>query len=210
VQPLRFFSFSFRYLARIQPGREIERIPRLILLTADERPQHPFAAATVTIVKRVSAAGGTIAIPTGGFVRILIVLLLGLVLAAYSPESVNRVHTLQAADSGCGPAGRAYVRTSLYFGLSRPAGTVDDTEWQAFLREEVTPRFPDGLTVWEADGQWRRADASIARERAKVLLLVHDGQAKAHRALTEVVMRYKQHFQQESVLWESARVCATF
>ena len=142
--------------------------------------------------------------------RIFIVLLFGIVLANFGPPPGDRAGLLHTADSGCGPAGRAYVRTSLYFGLARPAGTVDDAEWQEFLREEVTTRFPDGLTVWEADGQWRRADASIARERAKVLLLVHDGQAKASRALTEVVTRYKQRFQQESVLWESARVCAAF
>lgn len=110
----------------------------------------------------------------------------------------------------CGPEGKSYVRTTLYFGLSRPAGSISDAEWQEFLTNEVTPRFPDGLTVWEADGQWRRADATIGRERAKVLLVVHDGKTAALKALQELVARYKQKFQQESVLWESANVCAAF
>ena len=114
------------------------------------------------------------------------------------------------ATRDCAPSGTAYVRTTLYFGLSRPAGTIGETEWRAFLREQVTPRFPEGLTVWDAHGQWRRPNGSIGRERAKVLLVVHDGRPAARAALTELVARYKQTFQQESVLWESASVCAAF
>jgi len=110
----------------------------------------------------------------------------------------------------CAPSGTPYLRTTLYFGLSRPAGTIGETEWQAFLREQVTPRFPEGLTVWDADGQWRRPNGRIGRERAKVLLVVHDGRPAARAALSELVARYKQTFQQESVLWESASVCAAF
>lgn len=45
------------------------------------------------------------------------------------------------------------LRTILYFGLARPAGTITEREWQEFVRDEVTPRFPDRLTVWEVDGQ---------------------------------------------------------
>ena len=110
----------------------------------------------------------------------------------------------------CGGSGKAHVRTTLYFGLKRPAGTVSEGEWQTFLREQVTPRFPDGLTVWEADGQWRRPNGSIGKERAKVLLLVHDETPLARAALAALVETYKRKFEQESVLWESAVVCATF
>jgi len=109
----------------------------------------------------------------------------------------------------CAP-GSSYVRTTLYFGLSRPAGTIGEAEWRTFLRDQVTTRFPQGLTVWEAHGQWRRSDGSIGRERAKVLLLVHDGGPQARASLVELVGRYKQKFEQESVLWESAAVCAAF
>jgi hypothetical protein len=43
-----------------------------------------------------------------------------------------------------------------------------------------------------------------------VLLLVHDGSTRATQALGELVNRYKSRFQQESVLWESASICAAF
>ena len=143
--------------------------------------------------------------------RIGMALLVGFVLAHLGPApNGTALPQAGAAERECGGAGRAYVRTTLYLGLSRGAGTISDAEWQAFLADEVTSRFPGGLTVWEADGQWRRPDATIGRERAKVLLLVHDGKAKAHRSITELVNRYKQKFEQESVLWESAAVCAAF
>jgi hypothetical protein len=100
------------------------------------------------------------------------------------------------------------MRTTLYFGLTHRAGTVSEKQWQAFVRKQVTPRFPEGLTVWEADGQWHRSDGRIARERAKVLLLVHDDTAAVRGALTALVTDYKREFQQESVLWETVPVCA--
>lgn len=145
--------------------------------------------------------------------RSLAPVVLCLALAQFSPTEMSpaeRVAPPSRAERDCGSSGMAFVRTTLYFGLSRPAGPIRKKEWAAFLREHVTPRFPSGLTVWEADGQWRRADGSIGRERAKLLLVVHDGKAAARAALSEVVSRYKQMFNQESVLWESASVCAAF
>jgi len=114
------------------------------------------------------------------------------------------------APDSCGASGTAHVRTTLYFGLTRPSGIVSEREWREFVRAYVTPRFPDGLTVWTAEGQWRRPDGRIARERSKVLLLVHDDTAAARATLGAVVTAYKQRFEQESVLWESTSVCAMF
>ena len=61
----------------------------------------------------------------------------------------------------CGASSAPQVRTTLYFGLARPKGAVTELEWQIFLRDEVTRRFPDGLTVWEAEGQWRTPAGTI-------------------------------------------------
>jgi hypothetical protein len=46
----------------------------------------------------------------------------------------------------CGASSAPQIRTTLYFGLSRPKGSVSELEWQIFMRDEVTRRFPDGLT----------------------------------------------------------------
>jgi hypothetical protein len=111
-------------------------------------------------------------------------------------------------DATCGAASAPQVRTTLYFGTSRPKGSVSELEWQLFLRDEVTSRFPDGLTVWDAEGQWRTNGGSIDHERSKVLLLVHADTPAARESVQLLIARYRTMFDQQSVLWETARVCA--
>jgi Protein of unknown function (DUF3574) len=107
----------------------------------------------------------------------------------------------------CGASSVPQIRTTLYFGLSRPKGSVSELEWQIFLRDEVTKRFPDGFTVWQAEGQWLTPVGSIDREQSKVLLLVHADTAAARQSVQAVIQSYRKAFDQQSVLWESARVC---
>ena len=115
--------------------------------------------------------------------------------------------TTQPDVAVCGAAAAAQLRTTLYFGMTRPTGAVSELEWQMFLRDEVTRRFPAGLTVWEAQGQWQSSKGSIDQERSKVLLLVHADSGAARAAVQEVIEKYRKQFDQESVLWETARVC---
>jgi len=107
----------------------------------------------------------------------------------------------------CGAASASQLRTTLYFGLARPQGSVSELEWQLFLRDEVTQRFPEGLTVWEAEGQWKSAAGSIDHEQSKVLLLVHADTTAARQSVQAVIEAYRKKFEQQSVLWESSRVC---
>jgi hypothetical protein len=107
----------------------------------------------------------------------------------------------------CGGSSAPQIRTTLYFGLSRPKGSVSELDWQIFLRDQVTKRFPDRLTVWQAEGQWLNPVGSIDREQSKVLLLVHADTAEARQAVQAVIQAYREAFDQQSVLWESARVC---
>lgn len=105
----------------------------------------------------------------------------------------------------------ALVRDVLYFGRNRPdGGTVSDTEWQTFLNDVVTPRFPAGLTVMEAAGQWRGANGAVERERSAVLTVMHGGDDTARRLVGEVAGEYKQRFRQEAVLRERGTVCVRF
>jgi len=144
--------------------------------------------------------------------RVLAPVLLLFLDAALTPQVPSRASQSASTPAAvvCGPLGTAYMRTTLYFGLNRKFGNVSEAQWKSFLRDEVTPRFPQGLTVWQANGQWRRNDGVIAHERAKVLLLVHDDTAEIHNAINAIIERYKHRYDQESVLWETARVCAAF
>ena len=120
------------------------------------------------------------------------------------------VATAQAAAvQSCGSA-TPQLKTTLYFGGARPKGSVSELEWQLFLRDEVTSRFPNGMTVWDAEGQWRGSRGELGHERTKVLLLVHPDTEAARRGIRAVIDRYRKVFDQESVLWETSQVCAAF
>lgn len=115
--------------------------------------------------------------------------------------------SLIALLAACAPAlqsgGREAVLVErLYFG--RHVGdtlVVTDSAWTAFVAEVVTPRFPAGLTVWSAQGQWRGADGRIQREPSFVLELVHPAQAASpDSAIATIVAEYKRRFRQEAVL----------
>ncbi len=51
--------------------------------------------------------------------------------------------------------GDVMIQTTLWFGLSKPqGGTVSSLDWMNFIDTEVTPRFKQGLSVYDAKGQW--------------------------------------------------------
>ena len=64
--------------------------------------------------------------------------------------------------------------------------------------------------MWDAEGRWRGPDGKLGHERTKVLLLEHSDTDVARKAVREVIGGYRKSFEQESVLWETARVCAAF
>ena len=103
------------------------------------------------------------------------------------------------------------VRDVLYFGRNRSAGgVVSDGEWQSFLDQVVTPRFPAGFSVVEANGQWQGQNGALEREQSEILTLFHPGDDSARRAVAEVITEYKRRFQQEAVLRERTPTCARF
>ena len=95
----------------------------------------------------------------------------------------------------CKPGEQQAVHDTLYFGTAKPNGTVTADEWTSFLATIVTPRFPQGLTVSQASGQWRGADGSIVQEASRVLKLVHPGDAASEKSVAEVAASYKSRFQ---------------
>lgn len=114
------------------------------------------------------------------------------------------------AGPDCGPGEERAVNELLYFGTARPGGVVTPPEWTQFLAEAVTPRFPQGLTAWDAAGQWRGADGAITREATHVLSVVHPDDAAAGTAIAAIVADYKRRFRQESVLRVRTPACASF
>lgn len=110
----------------------------------------------------------------------------------------------------CGAGETPTIVESLYFGTHKPGGEVSPTEWQAFLSEVVTPRFPDGLTVWSAAGQWRGKSEAIEREPSYVVQIAHPGSADAESKVRGIVSEYERRFQQEAVMRVRGRMCVSF
>src|SRR5437660_10849574 len=88
-------------------------------------------------------------------------------------------------------------------------GKASDARWAQFLAREVTPRFPDGLTVYETTGQWRDpATKIIAPEKSRVLRIIAPADAAADK-IAAVAQAYKKQFRQKSVGIVTRQVCAS-
>ena len=71
---------------------------------------------------------------------------------------------------------------------------VPEDGWQAFLSDVVTARFPTGVTVLEANGQWRGQDGKVYGEPSRIVLVVHPSTREANRALEEIRREFKARF----------------
>lgn len=92
------------------------------------------------------------------------------------------------------------MRTELYFGWRIPAGgMVSEEDWNKFVKEEITPRF-SGLTVIEAQGQWKGASGNVESEPSRLVILFHPADSMSNSRLEEIRSRYCSKFNQESVL----------
>src|ERR1700676_3204801 len=95
-------------------------------------------------------------------------LLIALMLAA-APALVS------AAPRDCPPGLHPATTAEMFFGRNEGQGlAVTDDDWRAFVDEEVSPRFPAGLTVSDVYGHWRDADGFV-REPSKALFIVLAG-----------------------------------
>lgn len=135
---------------------------------------------------------------------------MALVLAGLLGGCVAPAKTTVSAPAAC-PADNSMEQTTLYFGLSRPAGKdITPAEWQQFVDRDVTPRFRDGLTVFDARGQWLGNDGAVAREQSKALMLIHGKDAKSEEGIEALRTIYKSRFAQESVMRVDRQVCVHF
>lgn len=96
----------------------------------------------------------------------------------------------------------------MIFGMNSPAGPVSDAQWQDFLADTVTPRFPDGLTIYRTQGQWRGASGQVEREDSRVVEIMHGDDAEGRKRIAEISAEYKGRFKQEAVLVISTRAQA--
>jgi hypothetical protein len=116
-----------------------------------------------------------------------------------------------AGELACRPGASQFARLELLFGMGRSnAIAVSDLEWRAFLDAEVTPRFPDGLTVLTGYGQWRTGAGALAQETSRMLLIWYQPAADSNPKIEAIRSAYKARFGQESVLRVDGAACVSF
>jgi hypothetical protein len=114
-----------------------------------------------------------------------------------------------------GPDSEPWVRAELFFGTTKDDGTAySPEEFDAFLDTEITPRFPDGLTLLTGLGQWQgEDDEEVLQERSQVLIILYPlaTAAESSVGLEEIRDLYEAQFNQFSVLRADASpVCTSF
>jgi len=110
------------------------------------------------------------------------------------------------------PAGAdAREIAQVYFGRNIGGALgVSDADWTAFVDREITPRFPEGLTVSDALGQWRDTETgAVVREPSKVLTLFLD-EASDRARIDDIAAAYKSQFQQQAVAVITSSACVAF
>jgi hypothetical protein len=110
------------------------------------------------------------------------------------------------------PGQKAMQVVRLYFGMNIPdGGRISEGEWQDFLAGTVTPRFPAGLTVYEAKGQWRDTRThEIDREDSRILELWTRDTPSSRRAIAEIARNYRTRFRQQAVGIVSIPACVGY
>jgi hypothetical protein len=138
--------------------------------------------------------------------------LTALPIAQVAAATLLTVHAGAAAAQGsaCRAAQKQMVVADLLFGRNIGGRLgVTESRWSRFLTREITPRFPDGLTVVDASGQWRDPDRNrIVRERSKLVTIVME--AAAQDKIDAIVEAYKRQFRQQSVGVVVRPACVSF
>ena len=130
-------------------------------------------------------------------------LVLGLGLSRNVLSSQEPTATLHG-DAAHPARGANWVNTQLYFGLGPAEDAtkgVSEADWREFLDKEVTPRFPDGLSVVDVYGQWQGKEETTP-ERIRSKLLIIDYQATPDNAarIESIRSAWKQRTGDQSVL----------
>jgi hypothetical protein len=132
---------------------------------------------------------------------LLLIAILGIQISPASAQSLT-----------CPPPHKPMMDVELLFGRNMGDKlVVTEKDWTAFLAREVTPRFPDGLTVFDTSGQMRsKKTKAMVQEPGKIVRIIMAGDPQAQAKIDAIVAAYKTQFHQESVGVVMRPACVSF
>jgi len=110
----------------------------------------------------------------------------------------------------CPVRSKPMARLELLFGASFKGGKVGPRNFARFIEKEVTPRFPDGLSVFEGHGQWRAESGELIREPSRLLLIWYEPDSASDAKIEAIRTAYKKQFKQQSVMRVDGSSCVSF
>jgi hypothetical protein len=124
-------------------------------------------------------------------------LLLGLSWVPEMARAERRVQGSTSASASRATAGpeRGWLKSELYFGAQLANGNlISPVAWETFLAEVITPTFPDGLTVVQANGQMRGSDGVIRRQPTWVVVILRPGGSLEDQRIQSVINSFRSRF----------------
>jgi len=88
---------------------------------------------------------------------------------------------------------------------------VSEEQWSDFMAGEISPHFPEGMSVDDAVGQWRdRATQATVKEPAKDVTLIVPQDAEVKGKIDAIVRARKERVKQQSVGVVMGPACVSF
>ena len=104
------------------------------------------------------------------------------------------------------------IETSLYFGQTRPNGSmISETEWNDFKESQISRVFKEGSTTIKVTGSWYDPEAyKLITEPTNVVIYYYKKSAYISKQIDSLRNLYKSMFQQQSILRVDKKVKGSF
>jgi hypothetical protein len=104
------------------------------------------------------------------------------------------------------------VETNLYFGQSKPDGSmITEKEWISFKEERISRVFKEGSTIVSAAGNWYDPEShKLITEPTYVVICFYKRSPGISKQIDSLRYWYKTLFRQQSVLRVDKKVKASF
>jgi hypothetical protein len=107
---------------------------------------------------------------------------------------------------------KAMFVLQFFFGQTQKNGQpVPELTWTNFLQNTVTPRFPDGLTVYNTYGQSMNPTThKLTREVTKVVMIATENTPATRARAVQIIEAWKSTANMNSVGLMTSTACAMF